>query len=65
MCEQASPTFPSEILEGLQSNDAMKQLVATQSVRKLLSREKHPPIEGVIGAGIVPRLVEFLSNNSR
>ncbi len=51
---------PEEILEGLLSSDAKKQLAATQGVRKLLSREKHPPIDEVIKAGIVPRLVEFL-----
>lgn len=56
---------PEEIWEGLQSNDAAKQLAATQGVRKLLSREKQPPIDEVIKAGIVPRLVEFLDNANR
>lgn len=56
---------PQEILDGLLSRDYNLQFAATQGVRKLLSREKHPPIDEVIKAGIVPRLVEFLDISSR
>lgn len=34
---------------------------AVQSVRKMLSRERNPPIDDVIKANLVPSLVEYLS----
>jgi len=50
-----------EIQVGIQSNDSAKQLQATMSARKILSRERNPPIDVMISLGIMPRLVEFLS----
>merc|ERR1712112_429702 len=49
-----------EIQNGIISNDPNKQLQATQSARKILSRERNPPIDVMINLGILPRLVEFL-----
>ena len=55
------PTFnPAEILSKLQSQDREVQFAAVQSVRRILSKERQPPIEMVINAGIVPHLMKYL-----
>jgi len=54
-----------EIATGVQSSNSDEQFAATQSCRRLLSRERKPPIDDVIQAGVMPRLVEFLSRCDR
>ena len=54
-----------EIVAAIQSDDPQLQFQATQMTRKLLSREKQPPIDAVLSADIVPRLVEFLTADGR
>jgi len=57
-----APTLSIEEIENwILSSDPHKQLQATQSARKILSRERNPPIDVFINLGILPRLVEFLS----
>lgn len=49
-----------EIIENISSTDATKQFQAVQYVRKMLSREKNPPIDVVINMNLVPTLINFL-----
>lgn len=50
-----------DIVEGIKSDDPAVQFEATRGCRKILSRERNPPIDDVIASGVVPRLVHFLA----
>jgi importin subunit alpha-1/8 len=51
-----------EIIDLVQtSNDTEELFPAVQSIRKMLSRERSPPIDDVIKAGLVTKLVSYLS----
>ncbi|KFP21793.1 Importin subunit alpha-1, partial [Egretta garzetta] len=50
-----------EIVEAVNGSNTELQLQATQATRRMLSRQKDPPINQIIELGIIPRLVEFLT----
>ncbi|XP_067947792.1 importin subunit alpha-7-like [Watersipora subatra] len=51
----------TELIHALYSTQSHILLQATEKFRRLLSKEPDPPIDEVIAAGVVPRLIEFLS----
>lgn len=54
-----------EMIAGINGTDSETQMQATQAVRKLLSKERNPPIDDIIQSGVIPRLVEFLGHADR
>jgi len=50
----------SQLVAEVHSVDPNRRYEATLTMRKLLSVEQNPPIQELIDAGVVPKLVEFL-----
>lgn len=49
-----------EIFTGMKSTDMTVVFQATQAARKMLSRERNPPINVMVSMGIVPFCTQFL-----
>jgi hypothetical protein len=51
------------ILEAINTNDRFKQHFGVIGLRKILSIEEGPPIQPVIDANLVPKLIEFMQRD--
>lgn len=56
---------PEEIVIGMDSSNIDINFEAVQATRKMLSRERQPPIDLMISHGIVPKLVQFLEYSEK
>ena len=54
----------ADIITYINGADSTKHLGAVQATRKVLSRERNPPIDEFIRAGLVPKLVKFLESSN-
>lgn len=69
--EPDEPTLPQQdqqlagelqvLVQMMNSQDLQQQKQATERFRKLLSKERNPPIQQVIDCGVVPYFVRFLT----
>ncbi|XP_077302768.1 importin subunit alpha-1-like [Arctopsyche grandis] len=61
--ETTNNVLPSieDIVKALNSYNRQDQLFGARAARKTLSRELNPPIDSMINAGCVPKLVEMLN----
>jgi len=57
------PRISQEMIEGIHSWNPDAQLTYTRRFRKVLSEEPNPPIDEVIAAGVIPKLIEFLKQS--
>ncbi|EHB01648.1 Importin subunit alpha-8 [Heterocephalus glaber] len=52
-----------EIIKGVNSSDLAVCFQATQAIRKMLSRERNPPLKVIVESRVIPRIVEFLKSS--
>lgn len=57
-----APMTLEEIMSNILHPNPTMQFHAVQGVRKMLSRERNPPIDTVIEMGLVPTLIDFLED---
>ncbi|ESO00867.1 hypothetical protein HELRODRAFT_112993 [Helobdella robusta] len=63
---QVNPVMPLDEIKRVFISSSNPELLfqAVQSIRRMLSRERKPPIESIIEANFLPPLVEFLSSEN-
>ncbi|XP_060764836.1 importin subunit alpha-8 [Neoarius graeffei] len=61
--QQVTSATIQEIIGNINSDCAERQVRGCQVARKLLSRERNPPLKEIVGAGLLDRFVEFLGRN--
>jgi importin subunit alpha-6/7 len=50
----------NELLQSINSDDILRQHYGLIGIRKILSIADNPPIQPVIDAGLVPKMIEYV-----
>jgi len=53
-----------QLIECVFSNDVLKQHYGVIGIRKILSIEEGPPIQMVIDANLIPKLIEYIQSET-
>ncbi|KAL4657346.1 importin subunit alpha-5-like [Arapaima gigas] len=62
-CREVTAAAIEDIIGDVNSDCKERQTRGCQAARKLLSRERNPPLKEIIEAGLLSRFVEFLGRN--
>ncbi|KPI96299.1 Importin subunit alpha-2 [Papilio xuthus] len=54
---------PEEIVQGLKSSNVAVRVTSARAARRILSKEKNPPITTMVNAGVIKPLVEALDRD--
>lgn len=55
----------NDIMNGICSKDPVREFECVQAARHMLSKERSPPIDAMIGHGVVPMLINFLERTEK
>ncbi|XP_062510193.1 importin subunit alpha-3-like isoform X2 [Corticium candelabrum] len=61
--QMAFPASLSDIWDKINNPSSAIQLEGVQAARRMLSRERNPPVESIINSGFIPLLVNFLKTS--
>jgi len=50
----------NELLQSFMSDDVLRQHYGLIGIRKILSIADNPPIQPIIDAGLVPKMIEYI-----
>lgn len=53
----------TDLLSSINDPDIVKQHLGMIGIRKILSVADNPPIQAVIDAGLIPKLIEYLKQS--
>lgn len=53
----------NELLQSINSEDILRQHYGLIGIRKILSIAENPPIQSIIDAGLVPKMIDYIKQN--
>ena len=53
----------NELLQSINSEEILRQHYGLIGIRKILSIAENPPIQSIIDAGLVPKMIDYIKQN--